>query len=133
MKQLMLNGSGQLGGGGSVPGLLPLRIGLFGGSFDPVHYGHLLIATAAVDEMQLDRLVFIPAARSPFKETASAAPPQSRLRLLRLALAGRSQYRVDAQEIERGGFQLERHLLQRLATVRKPARDTFETDHLPVS
>ena len=43
------------------------RIGLFGGSFDPVHLGHLLVAQAAAEELALERLFFIPAAQSPFK------------------------------------------------------------------
>ncbi|PYI99869.1 MAG: nicotinate (nicotinamide) nucleotide adenylyltransferase, partial [Verrucomicrobia bacterium] len=43
------------------------RVGLFGGSFDPVHCGHLLVAQAACEELALSRLFFIPAAQSPFK------------------------------------------------------------------
>jgi len=87
--------------------VLPLntkqKIGLFGGSFDPVHLGHLLMAQAACEEAGLHRLHFIPAAQSPFKPGSSSAPAADRLRLLRLALAGRSDYEVDPQEIERGG------------------------------
>src|SRR5438477_8997205 len=79
------------------------RIGLFGGTFDPVHLGHLLVAQAAFEELQLSRLFFIPAAQSPFKPASSPAPAAARLRLLRLALAGQSQYEVDEQEIRRGG------------------------------
>lgn len=79
------------------------RIGLFGGSFDPVHHGHLLVAQAACEELALSRLFFIPAAQSPFKPDASPAPANQRLRLLRLALAGRSGYEIDDQEIQRGG------------------------------
>jgi nicotinate-nucleotide adenylyltransferase len=78
------------------------RIGLFGGSFDPIHLGHLLAAQAAFEELQLSRLFFIPAAQSPFKPESHPAPAQIRLRLLRLALAGYSQYEVDDQEIRRG-------------------------------
>jgi len=44
-----------------------LRIGIFGGSFDPVHLGHQLVAQAAREELQLDRVFFVPAAQSPFK------------------------------------------------------------------
>ena len=56
------------------------QIGLFGGSFDPVHQGHLLVAQAAREELQLDRLFFIPAARSPFKPESQPAPARERLR-----------------------------------------------------
>ena len=80
-----------------------MRIGLFGGSFDPVHLGHLLVAQAAAEELGLERLYFIPAAQSPFKPENQPAPGTERLRLLRLALAGRTACEVDDQEIKRGG------------------------------
>src|SRR5512140_1257104 len=79
------------------------RIGLFGGSFDPVHLGHLLVAQAAREELALDRLFFIPAAQSPFKPDARPSLAPVRLRLLRLALAGQTSCEVDEQEINRGG------------------------------
>jgi nicotinate-nucleotide adenylyltransferase len=79
------------------------RIGLFGGSFDPVHLGHLLVARAALEELGLDRLFFIPAAQSPFKPAAAPAPAAARVRLLRLALAGQPKFEVDEQEAHRGG------------------------------
>jgi nicotinate-nucleotide adenylyltransferase len=80
-----------------------MRLGLFGGSFDPVHLGHLLVAQAACEEIQLDRLFFIAAAQSPFKPQSTPAPAPERLRLLRLALAGRTNCEIDDQEIARGG------------------------------
>ena len=80
------------------------RIGLYGGSFDPVHLGHLLVAQAALEELRLDRLFFIPAAQSPFKPTASLAPAAERVRLLRLALAGQPGFEIDEQEVRRGGI-----------------------------
>jgi nicotinate-nucleotide adenylyltransferase len=79
------------------------QIGLFGGSFDPVHLGHLLVAQAAMEELGLNRLYFIPAAQSPFKPEHQPSPAAERLRLLRLALAGQTKYEVDEQEIKRGG------------------------------
>jgi len=80
-----------------------MKIGLFGGSFDPVHLGHLLVAQAAVEELDLDRLFFIPAAQSPFKPESQPAPASARLQWLRLALAGKTNCEVDDQEIRRGG------------------------------
>ncbi len=80
------------------------RIGLFGGSFDPVHLGHLLVAEAAREEMSLDRLYFIPAAQSPFKPEQRPSAPAQRLQLLRLALAGKPWSAIDDQEIYRGGI-----------------------------
>ena len=79
------------------------RIGLFGGSFDPIHVGHLLVAQAAKEELPLSRLFFVPAAQSPFKPGVTLAPANERLRLLRLALAGQTDCEVDDQEIRRGG------------------------------
>lgn len=81
-----------------------LKIGIYGGSFDPVHLGHLLVAQAALEELALDRLFFVPAAQSPFKTENQTAPAEVRLRLLRLALAGRTNCEVDEQEIRRGGI-----------------------------
>jgi nicotinate-nucleotide adenylyltransferase len=80
-----------------------MKIGLYGGSFDPVHLGHLLVAEAAVEELGLDRLFFIPAAQSPFKPENPPAPAAVRLQLLRLALAGKTNCEVDELEIQRGG------------------------------
>src|SRR4051812_10154908 len=80
------------------------RIGLFGGSFDPVHLGHLLVAQAACEEIMLERLFFIPAAQSPFKPESEPAPAALRLRMLRLALAGKPNYEIDKQEVQRGGI-----------------------------
>jgi nicotinate-nucleotide adenylyltransferase len=79
------------------------KIGLYGGSFDPVHLGHLLVAQAAREELGLDRLFFIPAAQSPFKPESKPTSAADRLRLLRLALAGKNWCEIDEQEINRGG------------------------------
>lgn len=81
-----------------------LKIGIYGGAFDPVHLGHLLVAQAAIEELGLDQLFFIPAAQSPFKPENKPAPDQFRLQLLRLALAGKTNCAVDDQEIRRGGI-----------------------------
>ncbi len=80
-----------------------MKIGIYGGSFDPVHCGHLLVAQAVVEELGLDKLFFVPAAQSPFKPENKPAPDAVRLQLLRLALAGKSQCEIDEQEIRRGG------------------------------
>jgi nicotinate-nucleotide adenylyltransferase len=80
-----------------------MKLGLFGGSFDPVHLGHLFVAQAAMEELGLDRLFFIPAAQSPFKPETRPAPPAERVRWLRLALAGFCRYELDEQELHRGG------------------------------
>ncbi|MBU6408816.1 MAG: nicotinate (nicotinamide) nucleotide adenylyltransferase [Verrucomicrobia bacterium] len=93
-----------------------MKLGIFGGSFDPIHAGHLLAAQAAIEEIGLDRLFFVPAAQSPFKPDKPAAPAPLRLRWLRLALAGANRYEVDDQELRRGGVSFA------IATVRDYAR-----------
>lgn len=80
-----------------------MRIGLYGGSFDPVHLGHLLVAQTAHEEAGLDRVVFIPAAQSPFKPGRKLSPDGIRLQMLRFALAGRVECEIDTRELERGG------------------------------
>jgi nicotinate-nucleotide adenylyltransferase len=109
------------------------RIALFGGSFDPVHNGHLLVATAAMEELSLDRLFFIPAAQSPFKPETKPAPAELRLRMLRSALAGQPHYEIDEQEIERGGTSYTIDTI-RGYTVRFPKARLFYligADHIP--
>ncbi len=81
-----------------------MKFGIYGGSFDPVHLGHLLVAQAAMEEIGLDKLFFVPAAQSPFKTENEIAPTQIRLKLLRLALTGKTNYEIDEQEIRRGGI-----------------------------
>jgi nicotinate-nucleotide adenylyltransferase len=81
-----------------------MKLGIYGGSFDPVHLGHLLVARAALEELGLDRLFFIPTATSPFKPHQPPAPGALRLKLLRLALAGEAACEVDDQELRRGGI-----------------------------
>ena len=80
-----------------------MKLALFGGSFDPVHTGHLLVAQAACEELGLSRLFFVLAAQSPFKPENKPAPANFRAAMLRLALAGKTNYEVDEQEIKRGG------------------------------
>lgn len=79
------------------------HIGIFGGSFDPVHTGHVLVAQAAIEELQLARLFLIPAACSPFKLDQQPTLAAHRLAMLRLAFAGRIDCEVDDLEIQRGG------------------------------
>jgi len=79
-----------------------MRIGIFGGSFDPVHIGHLWIAESALEKLQLDEVRWIPAATSPLKQHGPVAPDQDRLQMVRLAVSGSSKHVVDDREIVRG-------------------------------
>ena len=79
------------------------RIGIFGGSFDPVHQGHLLIAEQFAEDMKLDRVKFIPAKVSPFKLGYTPTSDKHRLEMLRLAVGSNPRFEVDPLELERGG------------------------------
>jgi len=81
-----------------------MRIGIYGCTFNPVHHGHLILARQALEEFKLDRLVFVPAAESPFKIQNHSAPAGDRLAMLRLAIASEDRFSVDPLEIDRGGI-----------------------------
>ena len=79
------------------------RLGLFGGSFDPVHAGHLHVARAARAAFELDHVLFVPAARPPHKPGRVLAEGLDRLAMLELALAGEPACSLSALELEREG------------------------------
>jgi nicotinate-nucleotide adenylyltransferase len=78
-----------------------LRLGLYGGSFDPIHHGHLILARQALEDLSLDRVIFIPAAESPFKLNHSGAPASDRLMMVQLAIQCEPAFFVDPLEINR--------------------------------
>jgi nicotinate-nucleotide adenylyltransferase len=80
-----------------------VRIGVFGGSFDPVHLGHLIVAAEAHRALGLDRVTLIPAGRHPFKGAERTAPADDRLAMLRLAVADDARFVVDDRELRRAG------------------------------
>lgn len=80
-----------------------MRIGIFGGSFDPVHVGHLAVAEAAAEQLGLDRIHLVPAKTQPFKAGLYGAPPEDRLAMLRLALRGHPRLVADDREMGREG------------------------------
>lgn len=76
-------------------------VGVFGGSFDPVHNGHLAIALAALESIPLDRVVFVPARRSPLKDDAPAASETDRVAMLDLATRDEPRFAVSRIELDR--------------------------------
>jgi nicotinate-nucleotide adenylyltransferase len=93
-----------------------MRIGVFGGTFDPPHVGHLLLAADAREALRLDRLIFIPVYAQPFKMgTPPVASPQDRLEMVRLAVADDANYAVDEAEISRKGLSYTVDTLEHLA------------------
>lgn len=75
-----------------------MRIALFGGTFDPIHNGHLTIAREAAQRYSLDRVLFIPAARPPHKSAATHAPYEHRYRMVELALEDESRFEASRLE-----------------------------------
>ena len=92
-----------------------MRIGIFGGSFDPVHIGHLWIAQAAIETLRLDQVRWIPAANSPLKPNGPVASDQDRLQMVRLAVSGCEDHVVDDREIKRGDVSYTVDTLEELA------------------
>jgi nicotinate-nucleotide adenylyltransferase len=92
-----------------------MRLGIFGGSFDPVHYGHLLLGESAREQLQLGEVWLIPAAVSPFKTGRQQAPAKARLEMLELALAGSEHLRASSLEIDRGGVSYTVDTLEEIA------------------
>lgn len=81
------------------------KIGILGGSFDPIHQGHLGVALCANDQLKLDRVFFVPAARSPFKsENDYAVSDADRLAMTRLAIEPFKTFTVSTWELESGGI-----------------------------
>lgn len=80
-----------------------MRLGIYGGTFDPVHYGHLLAAEQCREQCALDELWFVPAASPPHKTNHEISPGEDRAEMLEVAIAGHPQFRVDRRELERAG------------------------------
>lgn len=79
------------------------RIGVFGGTFDPIHIGHLIAAQEAVEKLRLDNLIFMPTAIPPHKNRSDLTSAQDRLRMVMLATTGVPYFQVSDLEIRRGG------------------------------
>jgi nicotinate-nucleotide adenylyltransferase len=76
------------------------KIGIYGGTFDPIHHGHLILAREALEQLELETVIFVPAAASPFKE-APSAPAEARLRMLRAAIEAVPSFRIDDCDLRR--------------------------------
>jgi nicotinate-nucleotide adenylyltransferase len=82
----------------------PVKIGFLGGSFDPVHFGHLLAAQDAYEQHQLDRLILVPAAQAPLKPNDVQSSAEERLAMLRAATEWDNRFEVSDIELRRGGI-----------------------------
>ena len=80
------------------------RIGIFGGSFDPIHNGHLLLAELCRESMELDHVRFLIANLSPLKTGSAPAKNKDRTEMIQLAIGGNPKFRIDTREMDRGGI-----------------------------
>ncbi len=79
------------------------RVGLMGGTFDPVHIGHLIAAERALEAAALDEVRFMPTHRSPHKASRPGGTPEERREMVELAIRGNPRFRLEGIELERGG------------------------------
>jgi nicotinate-nucleotide adenylyltransferase len=101
-------------------------IGMFGGTFDPVHIGHLLLAERAREELGLDRVLFVPANIPPHKRSGRMiAPPDCRIEMLRLAIARNPSFEMSTHEIDREGISYTVDTLRHFEEVRPDSRFTL--------
>jgi nicotinate-nucleotide adenylyltransferase len=80
-----------------------MRLGIFGGSFNPVHLGHLILAECCREQQRLDQVWFIPAHTPPHKQDHDLAPASDRVEMLKLAAGGHESFHVSTLELDRGG------------------------------
>ena len=77
------------------------KIGIFGGTFDPIHHGHLILGRDAIEALELESVIFIPASISPHKLERAPTPADLRLAMLRAGIENEPRFAVDTMEIER--------------------------------
>ena len=80
------------------------EMAIFGGSFNPIHFGHLIVAECCLEQAQLDQVLFMPAATPPHKQDSTLASPEDRIEMLQLAVESHTQFEVSPQECNRGGI-----------------------------
>ncbi len=93
---------------------MSMKLGIFGGSFDPPHLGHLQIAEAAKDQLGLDEVVFVPTHTNPEKQRTKGATPKRRLKMVELLIEDREGLAASDLEITRGGLSYTVDTLQEL-------------------
>jgi nicotinate-nucleotide adenylyltransferase len=101
-----------------------MRLGIFGGTFDPVHYGHLLLAECAREQCRLDQVWFMPATVPPHKQGQPITSAEMRVEMLELAVSGNPAFLVSRHEIDRGGVNYTVDTLEEL-TIEDPVRELF--------
>src|SRR6266566_266742 len=101
-----------------------MRIGVFGGTFDPVHLGHLILAEQCREQGRLDQVWFVPAASPPHKQEQALTLFAQRVEMLALAIAGQPAFRIDELEKDRTGPSYTVHTLEEIKR-RHPDAELF--------
>ena len=114
-----------------------MNIGIYGGTFNPPHLGHLVLAQSAIDAFGLDRVLMVPAFRSPFKLSSESLPAETRAEMVALAVSGNSRLACEYFEVLRGGISFTVDTLRHVRQTQPEASlfllmgaDTFNEFHL---
>jgi nicotinate-nucleotide adenylyltransferase len=102
-----------------------MRAGLFGGTFNPIHKGHLMAAQRVLHQFNLDHLYIIPCRKPPHKSSAYLAPASDRIRMIQLALPEDARYRLSEVEVQRGGPSYTIDTVEHFRTGIIPGADLF--------
>ena len=81
-----------------------MKIGVLGGTFDPIHHGHIIIGEFARISMDLDKVIFIPSGRHPFKDNKEITDPKIRCKMVELAIESNPYFEISTIEIEKAGI-----------------------------
>ena len=101
------------------------ELGILGGTFDPIHNGHLVLARSACDALGLDEVLFMPTNQPNFKQQQQVTPAAQRVEMVRLAIAGQPRFRLDCREVARGGVTYTLDTLEELASEHAGTRLNF--------
>ena len=101
-----------------------MRLGIFGGTFDPIHFGHLVLAEQCREQCSLDEVWFVPAALPPHKQDAIISPAKIRSEMIEFAISGNPQFKLSRIELDRSGPSYTVTTLEQLQA-EDPARELF--------
>lgn len=92
------------------------RVGIMGGTFDPIHIGHLMLAERAYEQFGLEKVLFLPSGNPPHKQNRTdGAADEQRMEMVRLAIADNKRFELDTEEMERGGYSYTKDTVSRLS------------------
>jgi nicotinate-nucleotide adenylyltransferase len=101
------------------------RLGIFGATFDPPHYGHLIAVQFVLEALKLDQVLMIPAGQNPLKQAASSTAPEIRLRMLKAAAKNRPGIKISQIELERAGISYTIETIEIIRSIYNPEQTEF--------